>query len=190
GEQALEPTAVRRNTGSNPNVRARAGYKVDVIIEYQQLNWFPVVACGEISGGLPRCSRVKEWTDTLKLSLELRDIWAMAQKELAVAEARNLTIWGFTLVGRKLRVYTLAAAGELFHLVLVHEASLPSSRRDLVNVQHVYRTMMGFAEKMETMKRILDNLNQKRVAAMGKREVTPEQNQTRPKIIVTPLHQV
>ncbi|RUO96834.1 hypothetical protein BC936DRAFT_141391, partial [Jimgerdemannia flammicorona] len=90
----------------------------------------------------------------------------------------------------KLRVYTLAAAGELFHLVLVHEASLPSSRRDLVNVQHVYRTMMGFAEKMETMKRILDNLNQKRVAAMGKREVTPEQNQTRPKIIVTPLHQV
>ncbi|RUS17624.1 hypothetical protein BC937DRAFT_89709, partial [Endogone sp. FLAS-F59071] len=109
GEQALEPTAVRRNTGSNPNDRARAGYKVDVIVEYQQLNW-------------------------------------------------------------KLRVYTLAAAGELFHLVLVHEASLPSSRRDLVNVQHLYRMMMGFAEKMETMKRILDNLNQKRVAAMGKRE--------------------
>ncbi|RUS21047.1 hypothetical protein BC937DRAFT_93776 [Endogone sp. FLAS-F59071] len=77
----------------------------------------------------------------------------------------------------------LAAAGELFHLVLVHEAFLPLSRRDLVNVRYVYLTMKGFTKKMESMKRILDNLNQQRV---GKRERTPEQNQKRHKIITTP----
>ncbi|RUS20167.1 hypothetical protein BC937DRAFT_86237 [Endogone sp. FLAS-F59071] len=47
----------------------------------------------------PVVFHAKEWIDTLKLSLELRDIWAVAQKELAVAKARNLTVWGFTLVG-------------------------------------------------------------------------------------------
>ncbi|RUS16021.1 hypothetical protein BC937DRAFT_91690 [Endogone sp. FLAS-F59071] len=44
-EQTLEPTAVRRNEGSDPNERARAGYKVDVIVEYQDLNWLPVIGC-------------------------------------------------------------------------------------------------------------------------------------------------
>ena len=57
GEQTLEPTAVRRNEGSDPNERARAGYKVDVIVEYRELNWLPVIGCGETSGGIPHGSR-------------------------------------------------------------------------------------------------------------------------------------
>ncbi|RUS14361.1 hypothetical protein BC937DRAFT_93933 [Endogone sp. FLAS-F59071] len=133
GEQTLEPTAVRRNEGSDPNERARAGYKVDVIVEYQDLNWLPVIGCG-----------------------------------------------------RKLRIYALAAVRELFHLVLVEEISLPSSRRDLVNTKHVYLAMSSFNEKVQGTKRRMDVLNQARVATIRKRERTPEQEPRRPEIIVTP----
>ncbi|RUP45523.1 hypothetical protein BC936DRAFT_148060 [Jimgerdemannia flammicorona] len=185
GEQTLEPTAVRRNAGSDPTKRARAGYKVDIIIEYQELNWLPVVGCGEVSGGLPRCSRAKEWTDTLELGLELRDVWVMAQKELVVANADKLVIWGFTVVGRKLRIYALAAVRKLFHLVLAEEISLPSSRRDFVNTKHAYLATLGFNEKVQETKRMIDALNQNRVAAIRKRDRTPEQ-ETRPEIIETP----
>jgi len=99
GEHTLEPTASRRNLARDPNERARLGYRVDVIVEFTKLHWTPVVACGEISGGLPRCCRNKEWTDTLKLSLELRDVWTMAQDELGIVDAMNLVVWGFTVVG-------------------------------------------------------------------------------------------
>ncbi|CAG8620122.1 11517_t:CDS:2, partial [Paraglomus brasilianum] len=175
GEQTLEPTAVQHDIGCNPINRAQCGYKVDIIVEYQQLNWLPVVACGEVSGGLPQCSHCKEWLDTLKLGLELRDVWIMAQTELVIADAYNLVVWGFTVVGRKLRIYALAAVEQLFHLVLVEEASLPSSHHDLINTEHVYLTMVGFGKKVEITKRMLDNWNQQRVAARRERERTPEQ---------------
>ncbi|CAG8574032.1 3157_t:CDS:2 [Paraglomus occultum] len=134
GERTLEVTADRRNEGSDPFERARDGYKVDGIIEHQELGWLPTIGCGEISGGLPRCTRDEEWKDTLKLGLELRDIWRKAQKDLVISAAHNLIVWGFTVVGRKLCIYALGVAGGLFHLVLVKEVALPSSRSDLVNL--------------------------------------------------------
>ncbi|RUS34807.1 hypothetical protein BC938DRAFT_478439 [Jimgerdemannia flammicorona] len=96
GEQTLDTTADRRGEGSDPTQRARIGYKVDIIIEYQELSWLLAIGCGEVAGGLPQCSRAKEWTDTLKLGLELRDIWYKAQNELEVSTAADLIIWGFT----------------------------------------------------------------------------------------------
>ncbi|RUS30813.1 hypothetical protein BC938DRAFT_478930 [Jimgerdemannia flammicorona] len=91
--------AVRRNKGRDPADRAKMGYRVDIQVEFRDLHWQPTVGCGEISGGLPRCSLAKEWTDTLKLWLEIRDTWAMAQEELEGIDASNLVIWGFTVVG-------------------------------------------------------------------------------------------
>ncbi|CAG8696596.1 16732_t:CDS:2, partial [Racocetra fulgida] len=76
------PTAVRRNKERDPNDRARIGFKVDAAIEYQNISWTPVLGCLEVSGGLPRCSRSKEWDTTLKLGLELRDLWAIAEGQL------------------------------------------------------------------------------------------------------------
>ncbi|RUP43823.1 hypothetical protein BC936DRAFT_136686 [Jimgerdemannia flammicorona] len=120
------------------------------------------------------------------LNLAWSSATAMAQKELVVAESPDLVIWGFTVVGRKLRIYALAAVRELIHLVLVEEVSLPSSRRDFVNTKHAYLAMLGFNEKMQGTKRMVDVLNQTRVAAIKKRERTPEQEPRRPEIIVTP----
>ncbi|RUS35575.1 hypothetical protein BC938DRAFT_476523 [Jimgerdemannia flammicorona] len=93
GEQTLEPTAVWRNAGSNPT---RAGCQSSDAVRYLVV------------------SRAKEWMDTLKLGLEFRDVWAIAQKELIVVDAASLVIWDFTVVGRKLRIYALAAAEELW----------------------------------------------------------------------------
>ncbi|RUP46892.1 hypothetical protein BC936DRAFT_146416 [Jimgerdemannia flammicorona] len=150
GEQTLDTTADRRGEGSDPTQRARIGYKVDIIIEYQELSWLLAIGCGEVAGGLPQCSRAKEWTDTLKLGLELRDIWYKAQNELEVSTAADLIIWGFTVIA-------------LFHLVLVKKIALPSSLRDLINEKHAYRAMLAFNEKMEMTKRKLDAANQERV---------------------------
>ncbi|RGB25990.1 hypothetical protein C1646_771024 [Rhizophagus diaphanus] len=70
GKASLEATANRRNKGTDPNDRARIGYKVDVIFEYRGISWTPAIGCIEVSGGLTRCSRSKEWDDTRKLGLE------------------------------------------------------------------------------------------------------------------------
>ena len=63
------------------------GYKVDVCIKLLGLHWRPDVGCGEVSGGLPKCTRAKEWMDTLKLWWELRDIWVLAQGMLKEVNA-------------------------------------------------------------------------------------------------------
>ncbi|CAG8640987.1 8633_t:CDS:2, partial [Paraglomus occultum] len=52
------------------------------------------------------------------------------------------------LAGWKLRIYALGVAGRLFHLVLVEEVALPSSRCDLVNLRHAYRVMLAFTDKL------------------------------------------
>ncbi|RUP48726.1 hypothetical protein BC936DRAFT_144092 [Jimgerdemannia flammicorona] len=91
-----------------------------------------------VSGGLPECPRSKEWDDTLKLTLELQDLWAFAEDQLAGVDTTDLVWWGLMVVGRKLRVYALAAAGGLFHLVLTHETLLPSCREDLGSVELAY----------------------------------------------------
>jgi hypothetical protein len=100
GEQSLEATAIRRNKERDPNERARIGFKVDAMIEYQNLSWIPVIGCLEVSGGLPRCSRSKEWDDTLKLGLELRDLWAIARDQLMGIDVSQLVWWGLTVVGK------------------------------------------------------------------------------------------
>ncbi|CAG8478412.1 9166_t:CDS:2 [Paraglomus occultum] len=96
------------------------------------------------------------------ISMEELNSVIMAQTELVITGAYNLVVWGFTVIGRKLRIYALAAAERLFHLVLVEEASL---HRDLINTEHAYLAMVGFGKKVEITKRMLDDWNQKRVAA-------------------------
>ena len=100
GEQSLEATAIRRNKERDPNERARIGFKVDAMFEYQNLSWTPVISCLEVSGGLPQCSRSKEWDDTLKLGLELRDLWAIAGDHFMGVDVSKLVWWGLTVVGK------------------------------------------------------------------------------------------
>ncbi|CAH1771321.1 13519_t:CDS:1, partial [Entrophospora sp. SA101] len=58
----------------------------------------PVIGCLEVSGGLPRCSRSKEWGDTLKLGLELRDLWVIAGDHLTGVDISELVLWGLIVV--------------------------------------------------------------------------------------------
>ena len=51
-EQSLEAMAICRNKERDPNKHARIGFKVDAMIEYQNLSWIPVIGCLEVSGGL------------------------------------------------------------------------------------------------------------------------------------------
>ncbi|CAB5358204.1 unnamed protein product [Rhizophagus irregularis] len=189
GETLLEATANRRNKGTDPNDRARIGYKVDVIFEYR-ISWAPVIGCMEVSGGLPRCSRSKEWDDTRKLGLELRDLWLDAMEKLAGANANEIVWWGLTVVGLKIRVYALAAAGGLFHLVLMYECLLPSSPVDLVNLELAYLVLKEYKKKLDETRDILCKLNQERIKLItrGKRgsdELLREVGK-KPEIINTP----
>ena len=93
GECTLYATAERRNKKRDPVDRARVGYKVDLIVEFTGLHWKPEIGCGKVAGGLPRCSRSKEWKDTIKLAWELRDLWALTQEELAGVDASALVAW-------------------------------------------------------------------------------------------------
>ncbi|CAI2173895.1 10237_t:CDS:2 [Funneliformis geosporum] len=161
-ESTLRATAIRRNLGGDPTERARMGYRVDVLVKFHGLHWSPDLACGEISGGLPRCSRAKEWIDTLKLGWELRDVWALTQDQLNGVDASTLVVWGFTIVARTIRIYALVAAGGLFHLILAYEAPLPSSKWDICNIKIAYCTMLGFFQKLNTTKKMLVDLNYKR----------------------------
>ncbi|PKK65444.1 hypothetical protein RhiirC2_808957 [Rhizophagus irregularis] len=190
GETSLEATANRRNKGTDPNDRARIGYKVDVIFEYREIRWIPVIGCMEVSGGLPRCSRSKEWDDTRKLGLELRDLWLDATEKLADANANEIVWWGLTVVGLKIRVYALAAAGGLFHLVLMYECLLPSSPVDLVNLELAYLVLKEYKKKLDETRDILCKLNQERIKLItrGKRgsdELLREVGK-KPEIINTP----
>ncbi|CAG8708137.1 14871_t:CDS:2, partial [Funneliformis mosseae] len=86
------------------------GYRVDVLVKFHGLYWSPDLGCGEISGGLPRCSSAKEWMDTLKLGWELRDVWTLTQDQLNRVDASALVVWGFTVVARTIRIYAFTAA--------------------------------------------------------------------------------
>lgn len=209
GEKTLKETAARRNEGGDPNKRARLGYKVDVLVVFNGL-WKPTLSCGEISGGLPRCSPAKEWATTLKLALELRDVWKMAQNELKGVDATELVVWGFIVVGEsryscsfhalsifvtfcfcglehKLRIYALAAAGGFFHLVLTYEASMPSSMDDLWNIQITYLAMSALWTSMEAMWNTLCELNVRKVVlerSGQKRKTGPERQ---PEIVNSPI---
>jgi hypothetical protein len=76
------------------------GFKVDVLVKLLGLHWRPDLGVGEISGGLPRCSLSKEWLDTIKLGLELRDMWSLARDQLNEVDSSSLVMWGFTVVGK------------------------------------------------------------------------------------------
>ncbi|GBC01295.1 hypothetical protein RclHR1_04130011 [Rhizophagus clarus] len=156
-ESTLHATAIRRNMGGDPTECARIGYKVDVLIKLPGLHWSPDIGCGEISGGLPRCTRVKEWMDTLKLGLELRDVWILANNQLCGVDTNNLVIWGFTVVARSIRIYALAIAGGLIHLILAYEAPIPSARWNRCNAKIAYCTMLEFLKKLNDTKILLLN---------------------------------
>ncbi|CAI2195091.1 64_t:CDS:2, partial [Funneliformis geosporum] len=162
-ESTLRATAIRRNSGGDPTERARMGYRVDVLVNFHGLYWSPDLGCGEVSGGLPRCSSAKEWMDTLKLGWELRDVWALSQDRLNGVDASNLVIWGFTVVARTIRIYALTAAGGLFHLILAYEAPIPSSRWDIYNTKIAYCTILGFLQKLDATKKMLVDLNNERL---------------------------
>jgi len=213
GEQSLPESATRRNKGRDPSDRARLGFKVDVMIEYQDLDWTPVVGCVEVAGGLPQCSRSKEWSDTLKLALELRDLWASTTDRLAGMNTKGLVYWGLLVIGgyitisfalrfstgnnylimetgRKLRVYAFSAAGGLFHFVLVHETPLPSSCEDLGNIEVACLLMREYKEKLDATRNLLCDLSKIKMQqiARGKRalEGPKMEPSKKPKIVDTP----
>ncbi|CAG8638238.1 11558_t:CDS:2, partial [Diversispora eburnea] len=162
GEQSLAATATRRNKERDPNDRARIGFKIDAMIEYQNLSWTPVISCLEVSGGLPQCSRSKEWDDTLKLGLELRDLWAIAGDHLMGVDVSELVWWGLAVIGRKIRVYAFASSGFLFHLVLMYEAFLPSSREDLYSLELIYLVLKEYKKKLDETKNMISELSKKK----------------------------
>ncbi|CAG8810476.1 23516_t:CDS:2, partial [Gigaspora rosea] len=94
------------------------------------------------------------------LGWELRDMWVLAQEQLNGVDASNLVMWGFKVVGRKIRIHALAAAGGFYHLI--HEAPMPSSRFDLQNIKVAYCATLGFVQKMKATKDMLISLNNQR----------------------------
>ncbi|CAG8558638.1 1973_t:CDS:2 [Paraglomus occultum] len=104
---------IDENEGRDPYERARDGYKKS-----------PAV-----------CPRGKEWKDTLKLGLELRDIWRKAQKELGVHSSRRQKT-------SHLRAgWTLPSGAR-------GRGGPPSSLSDLINLQRAYRVMLLFTDKL------------------------------------------
>ncbi|CAG8712706.1 251_t:CDS:2 [Rhizophagus irregularis] len=104
-ESPLEATATHRNKETDPNDRARVGFKVDAIFEYQDISWTPVIECR-------RCPGTVWWSPTVKTNRR---------------KCKWYSLMGLTVVGRKIRVCALATTGGLFHLVLMHECLLPTS---------------------------------------------------------------
>ncbi|KAG9301434.1 hypothetical protein G9A89_018106 [Geosiphon pyriformis] len=162
-EHSLPEMVMCRNKERDPYDRARIGYKVDAIIEYQNLYWNPVVGCLEVAGGLPRCSRSKEWNDILKLGLELWDSWTSAEDQLIRVDIGNLVYWGLIVVGREIKVYSLVASGGLFHLLLMDEASLPSSHQDLDNIKLVYFMLKEYKRELDATTNTLCEFNKKKI---------------------------
>jgi hypothetical protein len=92
-----------------------------------------------------------------------------------------------TELGRKLRVYALTVAGGLFHLVLTYEATLPSSRQDLWNVELAYLVLKGFKQKLDATSKALCELGLKKARLMARGEQYDlERKSTKPNIINTP----
>ncbi|SRR6266542_362198 len=95
-------------------------------------------------------------------------------------------------LGRKIRVYALAAAGGLFHLVLMYECLLPSSREDLVNLELAYLVLKEYKEKLDETKDILCKLNREKIQLITRRkkrdleELLGRESVKKPKIINTP----
>ncbi|CAB4417160.1 unnamed protein product [Rhizophagus irregularis] len=117
-------------------------------------------------GGLPRCTHAKEWLDTLKLGLELRDVWTLAKDQLNGVNTSNLVVWGFTVVARSIRIHALAVAGGLNYLILVYEAPIPSASWNICNTKIAYCTMIGFLQKLNATKMMLANLNNERTKTL------------------------
>ncbi|CAB5163808.1 unnamed protein product [Rhizophagus irregularis] len=163
-ESTLQATAIHRNLGGDPTEHARMGYRVDVLIK------FTGVLISDVAkfrgGGLPRCTRAKEWLDTLKLGLELRDVWTLAKDQLNGVNTSNLVVWGFTVVARSIRIYALAVAGGLNHLILAYEAPIPSASWNMCNTKIAYCTMIGFLQKLNATKMMLANLNNERTKTL------------------------
>ncbi|RIB09561.1 hypothetical protein C2G38_2251306 [Gigaspora rosea] len=123
-ESTLDATATRRNFERDPLERSRIGYKVDAFFKFCGLHRTPEIGSGE-----------------------LRDMWVLAQEQLNGVDASNLVMWGFKVVGRKIRIHALAAAGGFYHLI--HEAPMPSSRFDLQNIKVAYCATLGFQEAID-----------------------------------------
>ncbi|CAG8652162.1 1731_t:CDS:2, partial [Paraglomus occultum] len=153
-----------------------------------------VIHHNKVSGGLPKCTCAKGWMDTytLKLGWELHDIWVLAQDMLkeVIVNASSLVVWGFTVVAYTICIYyyALAAAGGLFHLMLVCEAPLPSSNMDMCNVKIAYCAMLGFLQKLDATKMKLVNLNKERTAILcsGVKRKDPPSLFCLPPVMLTP----
>ena len=73
-------------------------------------------------------------------------------------------------LGRKIRVYAFAATGGLFYLVLMYEAFLPSSRKDLYNLELCYLVLKEYKNLDET-KNMLCELIRKKVLSIPERGI-------------------
>ncbi|CAJ0645394.1 1758_t:CDS:2, partial [Entrophospora sp. SA101] len=93
---------------------------------------------------------------------QLRDLWVIAGDHLTGVDISELVLWGLIVVGRKIRVYAFASSGFLFHLILMYEALLPSSREDLYNLELAYLLLKEYKKKLDEMKNMLIELSKKK----------------------------
>jgi hypothetical protein len=63
---------------------------------------------------------------------------------------------------RSIRIYALAVAGGLNHLILAYEAPIPSANWNMCNAKIAYCAMIGFLQKLNATKMMLANLNNER----------------------------
>ncbi|RIA91919.1 hypothetical protein C1645_821376 [Glomus cerebriforme] len=83
---------------------------------------------------------------------------AIAKDQLISIDMSKLVWWGLTVV-----VYAFAAIGDLFHLVLMYEAFLPSSCEDLYTLELCYLVLKEYKKKLDEVKNMLYELNRKKV---------------------------
>ncbi|CAB4387099.1 unnamed protein product [Rhizophagus irregularis] len=138
-ESTLQATAIHRNLGGDYTEHARMGYRVDVLIK--------MVGHLKARIGITRCVD-------------------LAKDQLNGVNTSNLVVWGFTVVARSIRIYALAVAGGLNHLILAYEAPIPSASWNMCNTKIAYCTMIGFLQKLNATKMMLANLNNERTKTL------------------------
>ena len=87
-------------------------------------------------------------------------------------------------------MYAFAATDGLFHLVLMYEAFLPSSREDLYNLELCYLVLKEYKKKLNETKNMLCELSRKKVQLITRKrdleESTGSELVKKPKIINSP----
>ena len=87
-------------------------------------------------------------------------------------------------------MYAFSATGGLFHLVLMYEAFLPSSREDLYSLELCYLVLKEYKKKLDETKNMLCELSRKKVLSITRKRDLEESTESKlvkkPKIVNSP----